>query len=130
LHGYLLGRPAETAAERRAAAKQYERFLASAADAHFWDERLRQQIYLGNEAFVSRMQRLAQAERLAAPEVPTAQRRGVSSLTDWLQAAPSRREGAFNAYTRGGFTMKAIALELGISVPAVSLMVKRVEQNS
>src|SRR5690349_13339442 len=55
LHGYLLGRPAKSPADRRRAAERYARLVASVADANLWDSALRQQIYLGDEGFVERM---------------------------------------------------------------------------
>lgn len=127
LHAHLLGRPADTASLRRRAAKQYEAFVASAGDSPFWDAHLRRQIYLGDEDFVLRMQGLAEPERLASPEVSGAHRLKMSSLRDWLSHAGSIEEAVFNAYTAGGFTMRVIASEIGVSVPTISLMVKRVE---
>jgi putative transposase len=41
--------------------------VAAAGDVRLWDEALRQQIYLGDEAFVERMQKLADPQRAALP---------------------------------------------------------------
>ena len=128
LHAYLLGRSANTAQDRRRAASQYEHFVAAGHGASLWNTHLQQQIYLGDDEFVARMQALAEPAKLNAQEVSTTHRREISSLAKWLKEANSREEGAFNAYTKGRFKMREIAAELGVSVATVSLMVKRVEK--
>lgn len=128
LQAYFLGRPADTIADRKRAAKQYEKFVSAGADAQFWGTHLRQQIFLGDEEFVERMQSLAPPEKLSDREVSSTHRREVSSLRDWLSDNRSREEGAFNAYTQGGFKLREIADELGVAVSTVSLMVKRFER--
>jgi putative transposase len=65
LHGYLLQRPAATAADHRRAAQRYAELVAAGHGEALWDEGLRQQIYLGDETFVDRMQVLADAPRKA-----------------------------------------------------------------
>jgi len=50
LHGYVLGRPATSAADHRRAASRYVELVAAAGDAPLWDGALRQQIYLGDAA--------------------------------------------------------------------------------
>jgi len=70
LHGYLLGRPVRTAADSRRAADRYARLVASVPDASLWDSALRQQIYLGDEAFVERMQGLAEPRNSADNDIP------------------------------------------------------------
>src|SRR4051794_14849068 len=70
LHGYLLGRPVRAAADRRRATNQYARLVASVPDASLWDSALRQQIYLGDEAFVERMQGLAEPRNSADNDIP------------------------------------------------------------
>ena len=66
LHGYLPGLPVVGARDRQRAAQQYAALVANAngTESPFWQERLRQeglrqQVFLGDEAFVSRMQTLA-----------------------------------------------------------------------
>jgi len=75
LHGYLLGRPAKSAADRRRAAQRCARLVASAPDASLWDSALRQQIYLGDEGFVERMQALAEPRSSINHDFPRVQRR-------------------------------------------------------
>ena len=86
---------------------------------------LRQQVYLGDQAFVERMQAHAAAARLAAPEVPRPQRAepAAPSLQEWLARCGSREEALYRAYREGGIAMTAMARELGLSVARVSQLV-------
>lgn len=128
LHGYLLGRLPGSASDRRHAANRYARLVTAARDVRLWDEALRQQIYLGDEAFVERMQKLADPQRKAAREIPKAQRRTTRGLVQWLSACDSREEALFRAHTESGLTMSAIARELGLSVSRVSRLIAREER--
>ena len=80
LHGYLLGRPPRSAAERRCAANRYARLVAAAHDVRLWEDAPRQQIYLGDEGFVECLQKMADPERKTAREIPKVQRRTSHSL--------------------------------------------------
>lgn len=127
LHGYLLGRPVHSAADRRRAQQRYAERVAAAADT-LWDGALRQQIYLGDEDFVARMQALAEPRNSTDPDIPKVQRRKARTLAQWLQDGASRDEAVYNAYTQGAMTMSAIARELGLSVSRVSRILARIEQ--
>jgi putative transposase len=92
LHGFLLGKTPACAADHRRAAQRYTAIVASAPDVRLWDEGLRQQIYLGDDEFVARMQ--AQATKFEAgskrqAEIPAAQRRQPRTVKQWLKAADS-----------------------------------------
>jgi hypothetical protein len=69
LHGYLLGRPVRHARDSAEAAMHYMTLVAQGKNVRLWDEALRQQIYLGDDAFVARMQTLADPTKMDAPEV-------------------------------------------------------------
>jgi putative transposase len=129
LHGYLLQRPVRGAADARRAAARYEVLVAEGRDVRLWDAALRQQVYLGDEAFVERMQ--AQADRpgpITVREVPKRQRTAPRSIEDWLRRADLSREQTLrNAHTEGGYTMSAIAQELGLSVSRISRLIARAE---
>jgi REP element-mobilizing transposase RayT len=127
LHGYVLGRLASTAADHRCAAHRYADLVAAAAEVPLWDHALRQQIYLGDDAFVERMQALADPRRTAAREIPKAQRRKGCSLADWLASCASREQALHKAYTEGGMSMSAIGAEMGLSVSRVSRLIAGVE---
>ena len=70
LHAFMLGAPAKTAVQRQAAARAYAQAVRDAPSDSLWDEALRQQIYLGDEGFVLRMQALAGARLAPDPTCP------------------------------------------------------------
>ncbi|MEI8326611.1 MAG: transposase, partial [Betaproteobacteria bacterium] len=124
LHGYLLGRPASNAADHREAARRYAELVASAPDLKIWTQGLRQQIYLGDDQFVQRMQALAAAPRMLDKDIPQPQRLLTARpLQDWLTQSASREEGLYRAHTQGGISMTAIASMLGLSVSRVSRLI-------
>ncbi len=63
-----------------------------------WDTALRQQIYVGDEAIVERMQALVEPRRANARELPRAQRRKTRSLAQWLSTCESREEAMLRAH--------------------------------
>ena len=125
LHGYLLGRPARSTADQRRAADRYARLVASVPDANLWDSALRQQIYLGDEDFVERMQALAEPRNSTDPDIPKVQRAKVRTLAQWLASCENREEALYQAHTAGAISMTAIARELGLSVSRVSRLIAR-----
>ncbi len=127
LHGHLLQRPPRSPADRLRAARVYADLVASAQDQPLWDSALRQQIYLGDEGFVERMQALAEPHKALAREIPKAQRRKDLSLAQWLQSCEAREEALYRAHTEGGLSMSAMARELGLSVSRVSRLIGRAE---
>ena len=125
---YLLGRPVGSAADRRRAADRYARLVARVPDASLWDGALRQQIYLGDEAFVARMQALGEPRNSTDADIPKIQRRKARTLTQWLGSCETREEALYKARTDGAITMSAIARELGLSVCRVSRLIARSER--
>lgn len=127
LHGFLLGRTPLDAADRRRAARRYTALVSAGRGLRLWDQALRQQIYLGDEAFVERMQARAEPLRRKASEVPRAQRRQAGDLDGFLRASDTRAEALRRAHVEGGMTMSAIAGRLGLSVSRVSRLIARAE---
>ena len=129
LHGYLLQRPVRSAADVRRAGARYEVLVAAGRDVRLWDDALRQQIYLGDEAFVERMQAHAdQHGAIRTREVPQKQRAAPTSIDHWVRHTDGPLEQALRgAHIEGGHTMSAIALELGLSVSRVSRLISRAE---
>jgi REP element-mobilizing transposase RayT len=127
LHGYLLGHPVRGAGDRRRAADRYARLVASVPDASLWDTALRQQIYLGDEAFVERMQALAEPRNSTDDDIPKVQRRKSRTLAQWMATCENREQALYNAHTQGAMTMSAIARELGLSISRVSRLIAKAE---
>jgi putative transposase len=122
-----LQRPAATAADHRRSGRRYAELVAAGQGEALWDEGLRQQIYLGDETFVDRMQALADAPRKAARDTPRVQRTPARTLAHWLSLCSSREEALYRAHTEGAVTMTVLARELGLSVSRVSRLIAKAE---
>ena len=102
LHRFILGREATTAHDHREAATRYAEWVADAPDARLWDEGLRQQVFLGDAAFVERMQALVDRAVSDDSNIPKTQRVSIRTMADWIERSDSvehalycgRRDGA------------------------------------
>lgn len=128
LHGYLLGRPVRGTTDSRRAADRYARLVASVPDSNLWDSALRQQIYLGDEDFVARMQAQAAPRNSTDTDIPKIQRRKARNLAQWLDSGDTREMALYRAHTEGAMTMSAIARELELSISRVSRLIAQAEQ--
>lgn len=139
LYAQLLGRAATTKRDRQRAAALYTAAPGGdgdggAAAGLCWKDSLRQQVFLGDDAFIARMQQqhLAPAHR-SEPEIPRAQRDAPPpaaepvSLQALMDQGVARNEAVFIAYRHHGMTMPAIARELGLSVARVSKLIQVAE---
>jgi putative transposase len=136
LHAYLLGRNAAGAADVRRAQTAYVRHVQAGRDVRLWDEALRQQIYLGDERFVERMQARETKSRHGLPpprtrsDVPRAQRLPPRKPLD-LQRLVSRGtpldEALRRAYHAGGVTLAELAAQCDLSVSRVSRLISKAE---
>jgi hypothetical protein len=102
---------------------------AASAAARLWAEGLRQQVYLGDADFVTRVQALAEGQgaRFDRPQVPRAQRASPLTLDDWLLRCATREEALMRAHRESGLTMTAMAERLGLSVTRVGRLIARAE---
>ena len=129
LHGYLLGRPVADERDRRLAAQKYAALVTDAdeGEASLWQTGLRQQVFLGDEDFVARMQALASTAQRSAVDVPKAQRKSPNTLQDCLRRTADRPEALRVAYRECGITMTAMAKELKLSVSRISRLIAAAE---
>lgn len=128
VHGYLLGRDADSAADRRKSEQRYVALVAAGKGVKLWDEALAQQIFLGGPAFVERMQALAGLDPAAARDIPRNQRRAQPGPIQYYLDKSSDRDGGIVAAVRDGqHSLTAIALALDLSVSRVSRIVKKSE---
>ena len=97
--------------------------MAAGKDVALWPDHLRQQMYLGDEAFVLRMQALASDRAVSDKEIPKAQRASPKTLQDWLLAMPNRDEAIVAAHRHSQLSLSEIARALGLSVSRVSRIV-------
>ena len=87
---------------------------------------LNRQIYLGDDAFVARMQRKAGAMRGDALEVPRAQRRlPAKPLAHYVSLKMSRDKAIARAYASGNYSMAEVAEAFAVHYSTVSRMVGR-----
>jgi putative transposase len=116
--GYLLGETAGTDALAkdfaRRAGQAYADLVAAGKDVSRWPDHLRQQRYLGDEAFVLRMQELASDRAVSNKEMPKAPRASPKTLQDWLALMPCRNEAIVTAYRHSQLNMSDIAPALGL----------------
>ena len=127
LHGYLLGHPAQTAAQVRRARQMYAQLVAAGRDLRLWEQGLNKQIYLGDDDFVERMQGLMTGTGTASKGVPKVQRSVPRNLAYWLGACATREEALRCAHVRSGISMTALSAEIGLSVARVSQLIARAE---
>jgi len=127
LHGYLLGYDAVTDHDRVLAASRYVTLVAQGKDVRLWDDALKGQIYLGDEAFMARMQAVLTPAQVMASDIPSVQRRlQPMNLAHFFNQYP-RNEAIVRAHVAGGYSMSVIAREAGISVSRVSRIVREWE---
>lgn len=127
LLSFVLGREARTPGDQRKAAQKYEASLRAFDGDKFWDATLRHQIYLGDEAFVARMQAMAGGARSRPAAKSGKARNGKVGVAQWIKDSDSREQGLLRAYTEGGLSMTAMADGLGLSVSRVSRLIARAE---
>ena len=110
---------------RSRAQSAYRRYVAEGMGQPSPWERLRHQVYLGDEAFVERAQRhIEGSEELS--EVPAAQRRApAKTLEAYEQMAGGRDEALRLAYASGGYTLQEIGRHFGLHYSRVSRIVRQ-----
>jgi putative transposase len=132
LHANLLGRPADDLRSRAQAAALYATLVNQnqPSDDSFWQRALKGQVFLGDDAFVGRMQAMVQPQKLGDRAIPKPQRQGVPRT--WSQALAAcdqdRNRAIAWAYRSGGMTMTALAQHAEISVAHVSRIVAAAER--
>ena len=104
---------------------RYAQFVAQGKGIKLWDEALRGQIYLGDEAFVKQMQKRITNE--PGPEIARAQQRPAARPLAYYFQQSGRDEAIVGAYREGGHTQTAIAEMAGLSVSRVSRLIARAE---
>lgn len=115
---------AQFGSRRSEARRRYRRFVAEGlAMGTIWSG-LRQQLYLGNEAFVERMQ---QRMEIKGDElsIPKAQRRAPSqSLRAISKQHPERNDAIVAAYATGAFSYREIGKYFGLHLATVGRIIR------
>ena len=106
----------------------YRRFVADGKKQPSPWEELKNQIYLGSEAFVEAMQSKVDGNRCLS-EIPKTQRRPVVRPLSWYFGKFRDRDAAiFKAFTSGGYTMREIGDYVGVHYSRISRIVRLAEK--
>lgn len=112
--------------KRKIAIRKYTDFVREGVGLpRIWGD-LQQQIYLGSEGFVEKMQKQISVSGDMS-EIPRAQRRAKAKPLDCYLANEDPRQGMAAAYKTGDYTMNEIALVFGVHYSTVSRAVKKGE---
>jgi putative transposase len=112
------------AARKAKAMESYKQFVAEGKDQPSPWAFLKNQIYLGSDKFVERMQKQIGVDKDLS-EIPSRQRRAVAKpLTAYKQKAADRDSAIVMAYDSGGYSMKEIGDYFGVHYSWVSRVIK------
>ena len=124
------------------AAAKYAQFVADGKGIQLWDDYLRQQIYLGDDDFIARMQKHAGLDDQSANRPGVRRKANVSKIQSSAPALDrdirrysnikhkskaERNQNIANAFYQGGHSQTAIALAFAISSSTVSRVIKEFE---
>jgi hypothetical protein len=106
----------------------YRRFVADGKNQPSPWEELKNQIYLGSDAFVDAMQCKMEADRRLT-EIPKTQRLPVSRpLTWYFEKHRDRDTAIFEAFKSGGYNMREIGEHVGLHYSRISRIVNLSEK--
>lgn len=109
--------------KRSEAIERYKAFVAEGKDQPGIWEQLKNQIYLGTDAFVEKMQAKKPAKEDLS-EIPLGQRRAMAkSLEHHAARSKTRDEAIVNAYNSGSYGMKEIGDHFGLHYSRVSRII-------
>ena len=115
------------ARRRKTAFERYQRFVEEGKNQPPPWESLKNQVFLGDAAFVEKMQSLQDGDKVL-DEVPSSQRRPLAKpLIHYEKATPSRNEAIVAAWQSGGYKMKEIADHFNLHYSSVSKIIKTAE---
>ena len=112
------------AKRRSLAIERYKRFVSEGKVQPSPWASLRNQVYLGSEQFVEKMQSLIERDKELS-EVPTSQRRAKPKALEYYETAnPDRNTAISPAYRSGDYTLKQIGDYFGLHYSTVSGIVR------
>ncbi len=114
---------------RQTACERYRAFVSQGRGQSAPWEELKNQVFLGNDKFVEKMQTLIDpGKRL--DEVPLTQKRGVAkSLDNYKRESATRDEAINKAYQSGDYKMVELADYFGLHYSSVSKIIRRSENS-
>jgi hypothetical protein len=113
---------------RNEAQQRYREFVQQGKGRSSPWQKLKNQIYLGDEEFVNEMQcKLDPAQSLR--DIPKKQKQApVKALTYFSERYMTRNEGMVEAYLSGHYTLEQVGTHFGVSYATVSRAVKLAEK--
>jgi len=112
------------AKRKSAAIDRYKKFVAEGNGQPSPWTLLQNQIYLGSEQFVEKMQSLVDGDKQLG-EIPSSQRRPrPKSLSEYELSSQDRNTAISRAYLSGGYTLKEIGEYFGLHYSSVSGIIK------
>jgi REP element-mobilizing transposase RayT len=112
------------------AMEAYRRFVAEGKNQPSPWQALRNQVYLGDERFVEKMQRHIDQDRVLS-EIPKSQRRPqAKTLAHYERRAGSRDAAIIEAYESGGYTLNEIGEHFGLHYSWVSRIVAKAKRKT
>ena len=119
---------AEFGRRKKDAREKYRRFVGEGKNQPSPWENLKNQIYLGSDAFVAAMQRRISKDQHLG-EIPKIQRRPVAKPLKWyLQRYRDRDVAIVAAYRSGAYSMQAIGDHVGLHYSRVSRIIRVAEE--
>ena len=112
---WLLGQLSHT---KSRAQERYKEFVSQGKGLPIWTN-LKQQIYLGDDRFIKKVQPKLKSDRDLG-EIPQAQRRASPKPLEYYRRRFSGRQALAEAYASGGYTLKSIADFFGVHYSTVS----------
>lgn len=110
------------------AIKRYRAFVSEGKNQPSPWEQLKNQIYLGSESFVEKMQRQLDSKQDLS-EVPSAQRRPVAKPLEYFSKKYRDRDTAIvQAYASGGYSMKEIGVHFGLHYSRISRIIRAADK--
>ena len=109
---------------KKRAIEKYKAFVAEGKGQPSPWQSLRNQIYLGDDAFVEKMQSLLENDKELS-EIPASQRRPQPKpLSHYEVHSRQRNDAIASAYASGGYTLKEIGEHFGLHYTTVSGIIK------
>ena len=112
------------------AMETYRRFVAEGKNQPSPWQGLRNQVYLGDERFVERMQRRIDEQKVLSEIPVTQRRRQAKTLAYYERKAGSRDEAIISAYASGGYTLKEIGDYFGLHYSWISRIVEKAKRKT
>ena len=111
--------------QKKKAIDAYKQFVAEGKSQPSPWSRLRNQIYLGSDEYVTRMQDSIDSDQDLS-EIPRSQRRPTPlSLSEYEANTLTRDEAILEAYKSGGYTQKTIGGYFGLQYSRISRIVSK-----